>query len=351
MGKHTCYMNGVRIRTERGDVAVEAITLGEEVVVLRDGQEILERVKWIGRGKVDLSRHARTDDSAPICIRPGAIADNQPIRALYLSPEHCLIIDGLCVPAKFLVNGGTITSERDHAPFTYYHIELERHGILIAENTPAESYLDTGNRSLFDNSGEPRQLHPSFTVNAGAGRWLTDACAPLVRVSDQLEPIWRQLAERSRDLGYACPDLLMTADTNLHILADGKIINPTMDGAGRYVFIVPAGVSSASLVSRFAILSDVRPYGGDARRLGIKVSSITIESQGNERVIPADFPTDAPGWHEAEKAGSAIWRWTDGAAVLPLGELKGAAVVTIVGRGFDVYPVYDERGCPVEKAA
>jgi hypothetical protein len=25
--------------------------------------------------------------------------------------------------------------------------------------------------------------------------------------------------------------------------------------------------------------------------------------------------------------------------------------VTIVGRGFDVYPVYDDRGCPIEKAA
>jgi antigen 43 len=250
-----------------------------------------------------------------------------------------------------LVNGGSIVAERNHAPFTYYHIELEKHGILIAENTPSESYLDTGNRSLFDNADEPRQLHPQFKLNAEASRWLTDACAPLVRVSDQLEPIWRQLAERSRDLGYACPDLLMTADTNLHILADDKIIRPTMDGVGRYIFIVPAGVSSASLVSRFAILSDVRPYGGDARRLGIKVSSITIQSQGSERVIPADFPIDAPGWHEIEKAGSAIWRWTDGAAVLPLGELTGAAIVTIVGRGFDVYPVYDDRGCPIEKAA
>jgi antigen 43 len=351
MGKHTCYVNGTRIRTQRGDVAIEAIAPGEQVVVLRGGHEVLEAVKWVGFSVIDLARHAHREDAAPIRVRKDAIAENQPVADLLLSPEHCLVIGGHCVPAKMLVNGGSIVAERNHAPFTYYHIELEKHGILLAENTPSESYLDTGNRSLFDNADEPRQLHPQFKLNAEASRWLTDACAPLVRVSDQLEPIWRQLAERSRDLGYACPDLLMTADTNLHILADDKIIRPTMDGVGRYIFIVPAGVSSASLVSRFAILSDVRPYGGDARRLGIKVSSITIQSQGSERVIPADFPIDAPGWHEVEKAGSAIWRWTDGAAVLPLGELADAAVVTIVGRGFDVYPVYDDRGCPIEKAA
>ncbi len=351
MGKHTCYVNGARIRTERGDVAIEAIAPGEKVVVLRGGQEVLEPVKWVGFSKIDLARHAHREDAAPIRFRKDAIGENQPVADLLLSPEHCLIIDGHCVPAKMLVNGGSIVAERDHSPFTYYHIELDKHGILLAENTPSESYLDTGNRSLFDNANEPRQLHPQFKLNADAARWLTDACAPLVRVSDQLEPIWRRLAERSRDLGYVSPELLMTADADVHILADSRVIRPIMDGAGRYVFIVPAGVCSAKLVSRFAILSDVRPYGGDARRLGFAVSLITVRSQGDEVVIPADFPIDAPGWYDAEKVGSTIRRWTDGAAVLPLGELTDAAVVTIVGRGFDAYPLYDERGCPVAKAA
>ena len=73
-----------------------------------------------------------------------------PCETSSVSPEHCLIIDGLCVRAKLLVNGGSIVSERDRTHVTYYHVELERHGILLAENTPAESYLDTGNRSMFE---------------------------------------------------------------------------------------------------------------------------------------------------------------------------------------------------------
>ncbi len=68
-------------------------------------------------------------------------------------------------PSKLLVNGGSIVSERDHTQFTYYHIELERHGVLLAENTPSESYLDTGNRCLFDNADVPRQLYPSFELD------------------------------------------------------------------------------------------------------------------------------------------------------------------------------------------
>src|ERR1700750_2706026 len=193
-------MTGVHLRTVHGEDPVESIQVGDEVLVLRDGVETPEAVKWVGYSHTDLARHAFPEQAAPIRIRSNAIADNQPSRDLFLSPEHCLIIDGLCVPVKLLVNGGTITSERDHAPFTYYHIELERHGILLAENTPAESYLDTGNRSLFDNADDRRQLPPSFAVNANAERWLTDACAPLVRTADQLEPIWRRIAERSEQL-------------------------------------------------------------------------------------------------------------------------------------------------------
>src|ERR1700755_1002443 len=113
-----CFMNGVRLRTVHGEAPVESIQVGDEVLVLRDGVETPEAVKWVGYSYTDLARHAFPEQAAPIRIR----------RNLFLSPEHCLIIDGLCVPVKLLVNGGTIISERNHAPFTYYHVELEQHG-------------------------------------------------------------------------------------------------------------------------------------------------------------------------------------------------------------------------------
>jgi hypothetical protein len=38
----------------------------------------------------------------------------------------------------------------------YYHVELDQHAILLAEGRPAESYLNTGNRGFFANSGQPK---------------------------------------------------------------------------------------------------------------------------------------------------------------------------------------------------
>jgi hypothetical protein len=313
-------------------------------VVIRDGRETLEPIKWIGHTYIDLSRQAHPEDAAPIRIRQGAIAENQPIRDLLVSPEHCMIIDGLCVPAKNLVNGGSIVSERGSAPFKYYHIELERHGILLAENTPAESYLDTGNRSWFDNADEPRQLHTSFAAGVDADRWLTDACAPLAKVPSDVDPIWGRLATRSADIGYPIPSVPTVEGADLHLLADGRVIRPTSDHNSRYVFTVPAGVKSVSLMSRFCIPADKMIVGQrDMRRLGVSVSWIAIRGTDGEEIFPADHPALTIGWNDAERTASACWRWTDGRAQIPWKNLNGAAVVTVCCSVIEKYPAYDEK--------
>jgi len=339
-----CFMEGARIRAARGDVPVETLTAGDEIVVIRDGSEMLEPVKWVGTSRVDIARHRHAEDVAPIHIRKDAIADGQPATDLLVSPEHCLILDGFCVPAKLLVNGGSIFSERDHAPFTYYHLELERHGIVLAENTPAESYLDTGNRSLFDNADGPRQLHPNFTVDTESERWLTDACAPLAQVPDQVDPIWRRLAERSQQIGFPIPSVQTVESADLHIVANGHVIRSVSDNDTRYVFVVPAGVTSVSLASRFCIPADkMIASQRDSRRLGVSVHWIAIRTDGGETIFPADHPALQEGWNEPESDGKTIWRWTDGSASIPWDNVNGSAVLTV--RCFPVaqYPVYDEH--------
>jgi hypothetical protein len=338
-----CYMNGSSIRSAAGDVAVEDLRAGDKVVVVRKGRKRLEPVKWIGRTAVDLSTHAHVEDAAPIRIRANAIAKGKPARDLFLSPEHCLIIKGRCVSAKLLVNGGSIVSERDHAPFTYYHIELEKHGILLAENTPAESYLDTGNRSVFDNSGSPRVVHPTFTLNASAERWLTDACAPLANAAE-VEAIWTRLAKRSVTIGYRIPEVITVGDADVRIVADGTVIVAASARDSRYVFMVPPGVSTVSLMSRFCIPSDkMSPGQRDTRRLGVRVNWIAIRSGEAETILAADHPALRDGWHEVEGQARSIWRWTDGAATIPWENVAGAAILTVCCTQVDQYPVYDEK--------
>lgn len=337
-----CFAPGSRIRAARGEVSVESVVAGEEVFVLRDGKPVLEPVKWVGHTYVDLSSYANKEDAAPIRFRAGSISEGQPVRDLVVSPEHCFILDGLCVPAKLLVNGGSILTEPDVAPFHYYHVELERHGILIAENTPLESYLDTGNRSMFDNADVPRQLRPAFVVDEASDRWVTDACAPLARVPDDVAPIWARLAERSAQIGYPVPTGVAAQDAGVHLLVDERQIYPLSNVDGCLTFAVPADAASVHLMSKSFIPADkMVAEQRDTRRLGISVDWISIRSDDGEAVLSSDHPGLVDGWNEAERDEARAWRWTNGSAAIPWTGVTGAAIVTVRCSTVAAYPVYD----------
>ena len=69
------------------------------------------------------------------------------------------------IPVKHLINGATIAQVPiDFA--TYYHVELPRHTVLLAEGLAVESYLDTGDRANFVNPDGPVVLHPDFGSRA-----------------------------------------------------------------------------------------------------------------------------------------------------------------------------------------
>ncbi len=155
---NACFCAGTRILTVRGEIAVENLNIGDEVITL-NGDAL--PVRWIGYRRLDMSRHACPDKVNPICIHAGALADGIPCRDLWLSPDHAIYHGGFLIPAKALVNGSNIVQlHRSHV--TYYHVELDQHAVLFAEHLPAESYLDTGNRDCFENGGGALQLHPDF---------------------------------------------------------------------------------------------------------------------------------------------------------------------------------------------
>jgi hypothetical protein len=266
-----------------------------------------------------------------------------PVRDLVVSPEHCMILDGYCMPAKMLLNGGSIMREFPATPFQYYHLELARHGILIAEGAEAESYLDTGNRSSFDNADEPRMLHPTFEVNADALRWKTDACAPLAVTAEELAAIWQKVADRSAAIGFVVDPQEAVADPDLHIVVDGRRVQPVTDRNCRYVFAVPAGARSVSLRSRSYIPTDrMDPMNRDPRRLGIRVDWVAIRAGGNETILPADHPALCEGWYPTEKTATEMWRWTDGAATIPWENIGGPALLTVRALASGWYPVLQQ---------
>src|SRR5262249_2903723 len=139
---------------------------------------------WTGRRTVDLETHPNPDRAAPIRILRHAIGPGQPAADLLVSPDHCLYLDGGLVPARLLVNGMTVTKAHTMGTVTYHHLELERHGLLIAEGVAAESYLDTGNRGSLSDAVDP---YPDF-AGEPPKCWETDACAPLLTRPGQVRP-------------------------------------------------------------------------------------------------------------------------------------------------------------------
>jgi hypothetical protein len=157
----TCYYPGTGIRTPSGDVAVEDLAIGDTVLTA-DGRAL--PVRWIGHNTVS-TRFADPLRVLPIRIRAGALADSLPERDLLVSAEHALLVEDILVQAGALVNGISVIREADvPETFTYYHVELAEHALILAEGAPAETFVDNVHRSAFDNWEEHEALYGAAPI-------------------------------------------------------------------------------------------------------------------------------------------------------------------------------------------
>jgi hypothetical protein len=249
-------------------------------------------------------------------------------------------VEGGLVPVRLLVNGATIQRLGDHRRVTYYHVELETHDILLAEGLAVESYLETGNRGMFENAGEPLLLYPDLTNDQA--RRTAESCAPFVDDPARVQPMWQALAERAVQLGWAVPAVPATTDDPaLCLVVDGRQIAPVCVDQGNHVFMVPAGAAEVRLRSRAAVPSDAAPWVSDDRRLGVLLRGLTLRSGAGAMPIPLDDPGFGPGWWQAEWHGPAILRrWTDGDAIVPMPErMAGVCVLEVAVAATMPYPL------------
>jgi hypothetical protein len=156
-GSVPCFYPGTLIRTPRGEVAVETLKHGD-LVLTHDGREI--PVAWLGRQTVS-TVFADKLRVLPIRIKAGALGENVPVRDLLVSPDHAMFVAGVLIHAGALVNDTSIVREANVPTiFTYFHVEVADHSLILAEGAPAETFVDNVDRLGFDNWNEYEALYP-----------------------------------------------------------------------------------------------------------------------------------------------------------------------------------------------
>ncbi len=328
-----CFVAGTRIRTQRGDVAVEALAVGDQVAVL--DAPGFRPVVWIGRREVTPASHPNPELVRPIRITREAIGPGAPSRDLLVSADHAIYVDrsidadppgrpdGMLVPARMLVNGASIVPEPVSRPVTYYHVELDAHAVLFADGVASESYLDTGNRASFAAANGTTLLHPAFDARQDVRA--AGSCVPFVTAPEAVEPVWARLAARAEALGWSRPQPGVTTDPALRVRIGEREIRPTLSEPDRAIFTLPHDAGEIRLLSRASTPAELRPWLDDRRTLGVCVARLLVRDATLLTDIALDHPALARGWWDRELRGTSAWRWTDGDATIVLPPGSGQA--------------------------
>jgi hypothetical protein len=262
-----CYCLDTLIMTASGEAPVEMLEIGD---MLKTASGAYRPIKWIGRRSYAGRFLAGNQGVQPIRFHAGSLGNGLPCRDLLVSPEHAMLLDGLLVPARCLVNGSSIVQERGLKQVDYFHVELDTHDIILAEGAPSETFLDDDSRGAFHNAHEFAALYPDTPSPGGF-------CAPRVDGG----PLLAAIRQRLNGVG---------------------VQEVEIDAAGSQILAVRDNACAVRLVSQAGYAH------GDARRLGAAISRIAVDGVD----LALDDPRLAAGWHDCEGA----WRWTDGAALV-----------------------------------
>lgn len=149
-----CFLRGTRIACATGLKCVEDLEPGDQVQT-QDGH--LATLRWVGF--VNVRARGGALDLTPVKISRGALGQNRPMRDMWVSPNHRILLNApefemyfdaaeVLIPAKHLVGWRGIHVDQTVPRIDYFHLLFDQHEIILSEGLyteslhPAEAVLD-----------------------------------------------------------------------------------------------------------------------------------------------------------------------------------------------------------------
>lgn len=150
-----CFARGTLVTTEHGEVAIEDLKPGDNVMTLDRG---FQPIRWIGSRKLSNEELRANATLKPVQIRADALGPGLPKRDLFVSRQHRILLRSriaermfgsfeVMLPAIKLVDVPGISVVTDAEDVEYFHILFDQHEVIFANGTEAESLL-TGPEAL-----------------------------------------------------------------------------------------------------------------------------------------------------------------------------------------------------------
>lgn len=183
------FSRGTQIATMRGEVAVEKLTPKDRILTMDDG---FKQLRWLGSWQLGAQSLRATPVLRPIRILAGALGNDLPLRDMLVAPRHCLLLRKpeteqllgtreVLTEARHLIGMPGIEVAEDLPGVEYWGLMLDRHEVIFADGTPAETLQTSAN--------ELNALAPEVRAEllAKASLEPPQPARPLIDASPQLE--------------------------------------------------------------------------------------------------------------------------------------------------------------------
>ncbi|MCV2864148.1 Hint domain-containing protein [Defluviimonas sp. WL0075] len=194
-----CFLRGMLIATPSGEVPVETLDAGDEVLTAFGA---VAKVRFVASRELSDAELFFRPEMRPVCIPTGAMGEGLPKADLWVSPQHRVLVRGweaemlfgepeVLLAAKHL----KIAAPRPAMPETveYFHLMLDQHDIVLSNGIETESLFpgDTAIASLTEEArAGMERAFPEF-----AGDWaFYGPTARRALTAKEAEALWAKMA-------------------------------------------------------------------------------------------------------------------------------------------------------------